>query len=170
MNSWIWFQSGIHDGHRARCATIVIAVRFSLFRNVVPPALVTAVGEGRLSRRRTSLASRASDPLERSCGLQRGSSKTGRIRPNPVCDLSVMQPAGSSTFINIFAVYILSARILILHCLRVWKRIFSLSLLLSSSRRQSLPPDDEPGSCVLPSASVKVPVQFGSMRLSNTSH
>jgi hypothetical protein len=171
MNSWIWSQSGIHDGHRAWCATTVIAVRFSLFRNVVPPALVIAVGEGRLSRRRTSLASRASDPLERSTwppkrvvqNWSHQAESSLRSFCHATCGLIHIQqyirrlyPLGKNTYSSLSS--------------SLEKNIFTFSITVLFTKAIVNSPDDEPGSCVLPSASVKVPVQFGSMRLSNTSH
>jgi hypothetical protein len=61
-------------------------------------AAVILVGEDKLSRRRTSQASRVSDPLERGTWSLRGACGLDRIRPNRVYDVSIVQPAGTSTF------------------------------------------------------------------------
>jgi hypothetical protein len=60
-------------------------------------AAVISVGEDKLPRRRTSQASRVSDPLERGTWSLRGARGLDRIRPNRVLDISVVQPAGTST-------------------------------------------------------------------------
>jgi hypothetical protein len=60
-------------------------------------AAVISVGEDKLPRRRTSQASRFSDPLERDTWSLRGACRLDRIRPNRVYDVSVVQPAGIST-------------------------------------------------------------------------
>jgi hypothetical protein len=63
-------------------------------------AAVIIVGEDKLPRRRTSQASRVSDPLERGTWSLRGACGLDRIRPNRVYDVSVVQPAGTSTESN----------------------------------------------------------------------
>jgi hypothetical protein len=60
-------------------------------------AAVISVGEDKLPRRRTSQASRVSDPLERGTWSLRGACGLDRIRPYRVYDVSVVQPAGIST-------------------------------------------------------------------------
>jgi hypothetical protein len=60
-------------------------------------AAVISVGEDKLPCRRTSQASRVSDPLERGTWSLRGACGLDRIRPNRVYDVAVVQPAGIST-------------------------------------------------------------------------
>jgi hypothetical protein len=70
---------------------------FSVQGRLYVLAAVISVGEDKLPRRRTSQASRVSDPLERGTWSLRGACELDRIRPNRVYDVSVVQPAGTST-------------------------------------------------------------------------
>jgi hypothetical protein len=65
-------------------------------------AAVISVGEDKLPRRRTSQASRVSEPLERGTWSLRAACGLDRIRPNRVYDVSIVQPAAISTELQQF--------------------------------------------------------------------